>query len=209
MATAVRADTGTDATDLPVIVRAAVVLGVVQAACVLLVSVINRRLTGTADVALTAVVVAAGATVTIFYPAMRTRPRTIEGIAGAAGIGLGAALMFLIIDVSLLQPFGTYTNRWREIGGGSNWWYHPTWWIVGSYLAWLGAWIFANQASKRGAPSLPLAIGLVALLASAIGTAAAALHFPGASFNVPTFAVAVLPALTLGTWISGLGAPRR
>ena len=50
---------------------------------------------------------------------------------------------------------------------------------------------------------------MVALLASAIGTAAAALHFPGASFNVPTFAVAVLPALTLGTWISGLGASRR
>lgn len=208
MATAVHADSGTDATDLPLVVRAAVFLGVVQAVCVLLVSVINKRLTGTADIALTGVVVAVGTAFTIFFPAMRTRPRTIEGIAGAAGIGLGAALVFLVIDVSLLQPIGTYTNRWREIGGDSNWWYHPTWWIVGSYLPWLGAWILANQASRRGEPSLPVAIGLVALLASAIGTAAAMLHFPGASFNVATFAVAVLPALTLGTWISGLGAPR-
>ena len=37
--------------------------------------------------------------------------------AGAAGIGLAAAGVYLLVDVSLLQPIGTYTNRWREIGG--------------------------------------------------------------------------------------------
>lgn len=209
MATAVPMDNSTDATDVPVILRGSIVLGVVQAVCVLLVSLINKAMTGTADAALTGVVVAVGAVVTMFYPAMRTRPRTIEGIAGAAGIGLGAALAFLVLDVALLQPLGTYTNRWYEVGGGSNWWYHPTWWMVGCYLSWLGAWIFANQANKNGAPSTPGAVALVAVLTAVVGAAAAALHFPGASFNVPTFAVAVLPALTLATWISGFGASKR
>jgi hypothetical protein len=52
-------------------------------------------------------------------------------------------------------------------------------------------------------------VALVAVLTAVFGAAAAALHFPGASFNVPTFAVAMLPALTLGTWISGFGASKR
>jgi hypothetical protein len=202
-------DNSTDATGVSIILRGSIVLGVVQAVCVFLVSLINKAMTGTADAALTGVVVAVGSIVTMFYPAMLTRPRTIEGIAGAAGIGLGAALAFLVVDVALLQPLGTYTNRWYEVGGGSNWWYHPTWWMVGCYLSWLGAWIFANQANKTGAPSLPGAVALVAILTAVVGAAAAALHFPGASFNVPTFAVAVLPALTLGTWISGFGASPR
>jgi hypothetical protein len=202
-------DNSTDATGVSIILRGSIVLGVVQAVCVFLVSLINKAMTGTADAALTGVVVAVGSIVTMFYPAMLTRPRTIEGIAGAAGIGLGAALAFLVVDVALLQPLGTYTNRWYEVGGGSNWWYHPTWWMVGCYLSWLGAWIFANQANKNGAPSLPGAVALVAILTAVVGAAAAALHFPGASFNVPTFSVAVLPALTLGTWISGFGASPR
>ena len=75
--------------------------------------------------------------------------RTIEGIAGAAGIGLGAAFVFLLLDVVLLQNIGTYTNRWWQIGG-SNWWYHPIWWMVGTFLPWFGAWILANQAARNG-----------------------------------------------------------
>ncbi len=209
MATAVPLDNSTDTTDVALIVRASMVLGAMQSVAVFLVSIINRSLTGMADAALTGVVVAAGVIVTAWYPAMRTRPRTIEGIAGGAAIGLGAAFAFLLIDVALLQPLGTYTNRWHEVGGGSNWWYHPVWWMVGSYLSWMGAWIFANQANKSGASSLPGAIGLVAVLTAVFGAAAAALHFPGAGWNVPTFAVAVLPAVTLGAWTSGFGVPSR
>ncbi len=209
MATAVSLDHSSDSTDVPIIVRASIVLGLVQAVCVFAVSMINRALTGTADHALTGVVVAIGTVVTMIYPATRTRPRTIEGIAGAAGIGLGAALAFMLVDVAVLQPLGTYTNRWHEIGGGSNWWYHPTWWMVGCFISWMGAWILANQANKNGQSSIGGAIGLVAVLTAVVGAAAAALHFPGASFNVPTFAVAVLPALALGTWISSFGASKR
>ena len=208
MATAARLDTTHDATAVPHIIRGAIHLGLIQAVCVFLVSLINRTLEGTADPALTGVVVALGATATILLPGLRTRPRSIEGIAGAAGIGLGATITFLVLDVTLLQPLHTYTNRWHEIGGGSNWWYHPVWWMVGTYLAWMGAWILANQTNKHGAPSAIGVVGLVGGWTVAIGAIAAATHFPLASWNVPTFAVAVLPALILGVVVSGLGAKR-
>ena len=84
-------------------------------------------------------------------PGLWTRARTIEGIAGAAGIGLAAAFVFMVIDVALFQPLGLWTNRWLEIGGGANWWYHPVWWMVGTYLTWMGALVQANQAAKSGA----------------------------------------------------------
>ncbi|MEO5800263.1 MAG: hypothetical protein ABIZ70_02630 [Gemmatimonadales bacterium] len=208
MATAARLDLSSDATEVPSVLRGAVQLGLIQAVCVFVVSLINRSLEGTPDHALTALVVAIGAAATILLPGLRTRPRTIEGIAGAAGIGLGATVMFLLVDVTLLQPLHTYTNRWREVGGGSNWWYHPVWWMVGTYLSWMGAWILANQSNKNGAPSVPGAIGLIVVLTALFGAVAAAVHFPLAGWNVPTFAVAVLPALALSAVVSGLGAKR-
>ncbi len=208
MATAARLETPSDATEIPSVVRGAVQLGLIQAVCVFAVSLINRTLEGTADHALTAVVVALGATATILLPGLRTRPRSIEGIAGAAGIGLGATITFLVLDVILLQPLHTYTNRWHEVGGGSNWWYHPVWWMVGTYLSWMGAWILANQTNKHGAPSIAGAIGLIALFTAGFGALAAAIGFPLAGWNVPTFGVAVLPALALGAVVSGLGAKR-
>ena len=125
MSSAVRADSGTDLTDLPYVLRSAVTLGVITAVVVVAMSFITRFLAGAAEFGLGAVVLVAGLTAVTFLPGSWTRPRTIEGIAGAAGIGLAATVVFLVIDVSALQPTGMYTNRWREIGGGSNWWYHP------------------------------------------------------------------------------------
>lgn len=206
MATAVRLDGNADTTELPIILRGSAILGVIQSVCVFAVSVINKALEGTADAALTGVVVFVGATLTIVLPGLWTKARTIEGISGAAGIGLGATVMFLILDVAILQPLGTYTNRWHEIGGHSNWWYHPVWWMAGCYLSWLGAFIMANQAAKSGKPSVGGMLGMVAVLTVACGAIAAVTGFPGAGWNVPTFAVAVLPALALGTWASSLGA---
>jgi hypothetical protein len=137
-------------------------------------------------------------------PGLWTRARTIEGIAGAAGIGLGATVVFLLIDVALLQPIGTYTNRWREIGGFSNWWYHPVWWMVGTYLPWMGAWILAHQ-SDHGRPQSILAMMAGALAFTFIcGVAAVLIHFPGARWNVPTFGIAFLPGLALATLFSGM-----
>jgi hypothetical protein len=148
--------------------------------------------------------VAVAILVTAFFPGLRTRARSIEGIAGAAAIGLGATVVFLLVDVALLQPLGVYTNRWREIGGGSNWWYHPVFWMAGTFLPWMGAWILANQAAK-GAASFPAAAALTLVLTLAAGVAAVLVGFPGAGWNVPTFGVAGLAGLPLAVLVSSLG----
>lgn len=207
MSSAVRADSGTDLTDLPYVLRSAVTLGVITAVVVVAMSFITRFLAGAAEFGLGALVLVAGLTAVTFLPGSWTRPRTIEGIAGAAGIELAATVVFLVIDVSALQPTGIYTNRWREIGGGSNWWYHPVWWMVGTFLPWMGAQILASQA-RSGAVSI--AKGMVTALALSIvcWVLAVLLHFPGAGWNLGSFGVAFLPGVTLAAVLGALGGRR-
>ena len=153
MAGAVELSSDYDRTDVPHIVRCSIQLGILESVFVLLCSLITRFLEGPAETIPLAIVLVIGLALVSGLPGLWTRARTIEGIAGAAGIGLGATVVFLLIDVALLQPIGTYTNRWREIGGFSNWWYHPVWWMVGTYLPWMGMWILANQAIRGGGAS--------------------------------------------------------
>lgn len=198
-----------DLTDIPSIVRGAVKLGLLEAVVVLLASLVSRLLPlGALQTVLLAAIVFAGLAAVTFLPGLWTRPRTIEGIAGAAGIGLAATWVFLLIDVSLLQNIGTYGNRWEQIGGGSNWWYHPVWWMVGTFLPWFGAWMLANQLTRRGTVSAPVAFATAVVCAVVLGMVAVVVHFPGAGWGVATFGVAFLPGLALATLISGLGAKR-
>ena len=175
---------------------------------VLLFSLASRFLGGIAETIVCGIILVAGLAAVTMLPGLWTRAVTIEGIAGAAGIGLGATGVFLLLDILLLQNIGTYTNRWYEIGGGSNWWYHPVWWMVGTFLPWMGAWILANQRVKNGRPSV--ASGLVAafLLTIVIAILAVLLGFPGARWSLGTFAVAFLPALALATAVSAIGKRR-
>ena len=196
-----------DLTDVPAIVRGSVVLGLIEAGAVLLFSVLNRLLDGPLETVLLAIVLLAAVGAVTLLPGIWTRARTIEGIAGAAGIGLGATFVFLLIDVVLLQNIGTYTNRWWQIGG-SNWWYHPVWWMVGTFLPWLGAWILANQLARNGRTSAVAAYGLAVGLAIVSAVVAVMIGFPGAGWNLATFGVAFLPGLALATLFSGLGARR-
>jgi hypothetical protein len=198
-----------DLTDIPSIVRGAVKLGLFESVIVLLVSLVSRLLMdGVLQTALIAVIVLVGLAGVILLPGLWTRPRTIEGIAGAAGIGLGAAIVFLLVDVTLLQNIGTYGHRWWDLGGGANWWYHPVWWMAGTFLPWMGAWILANQLTK-GAPASPVgAFGLVVGCSVVLASVAVLAHFPGAGWGVGTFGVAFLPGVALATVISGLGARR-
>jgi hypothetical protein len=207
MSSAVELERDIDRTDVPFIVRGAVKVGLITAIAVLLYSLVSRFTGGVVESALKAFVVGAGAYLVTFLPGQWTRARTIEGIAGAAGIGLAGTVVYLLIDVTLLQTIGTYTNRFREIGGGSNWWYHPVWWMVGTVLPWMGAFIIANQAA-RGGVSVPKAAGLVAVLALVLGVVAVVLHVPHAEWSVPTFGVAIIPALAVATAITGLGQRR-
>lgn len=194
-----------DVTDVPTVVAGGLKLGFIEAIMVLLFSLASRLLGGPLETIVCAIILVFGLAAVTFLPAVWTQPRTIEGIAGAAGIGLAATVVFLFVDVILLQNIGTYSNRWLEIGGGSDWWYHPVWWMVGTFIPWMGAWTLANQVD-RGRDASPLAGYLTALVAALlIGAVASALHFPGAHWGIGTFAVAYLPGLALATLMSGLG----
>jgi len=209
MSSAVHPKTTADHTDLPYVLRASVKLGLLESLAVLVIGLASRYLGGLTEQAVLLVLVTAGVLAVTFLPGLWTRAETVEGISGAAGIGLAAAVVFLIVDVALFQPLGLYTHRWRDIGGGSNWWYHPIWWMVGTYLPWLGAWIIANQTVRGRAPGLVTVALPVLVLTIILAVLAIAVHFPGAGWNVGTFGVAFLPGLALATVVSVLGARRK
>jgi len=196
-----------DLTDVPSIVRGAVLLGLFESVAVLLISLASRLLDGPLETIVLAALLVIGLAPVTLLPGTWTRPRTIEGIAGAAGIGLGATFVFLLVDVVLLQHIGTYTNRWWQIGG-SNWWYHPVWWMVGTFLPWMGAWILANQMERNGRVSAPAAFGTAVAFALLVAVLAVLIGFPGARWNLPTFGIAFLPGLALATALSALGGRR-
>jgi hypothetical protein len=197
-----------DATDVPAIVAASVKLGLLEAALVLLFSLASRLLGGAIETVVCGLIVVAGLAAVTMLPGLWTRAFTIEGIAGAAGIGLGAAGVFLLLDVMLLQNIGTYSHRWHEIGGGSNWWYHPVWWMVGSFLPWMGAWILANQTARDGRPAAVTGLLTAFVAAVIIAVLAILLGFPGARWTLGTFAVAFLPGLAAATIASAIGRRR-
>jgi hypothetical protein len=196
-----------DVTDVPSIVRGSVLLGLLESLVVLVFSLVNRFLDGPAELVLLALILLTGLAAVTLLPGLWTRPLTIEGIAGAAGIGLGAAFVFLLVDVVLLQNIGTYTNRWWQIGG-SNWWYHPVWWMAGTFIPWMGGWILANQAARTGRTSAVGAFGTAVVFALIAAVVANLIGFPGARWNLPTFGIAFLPGLALATAFSALGTRR-
>lgn len=208
MTSAVHASANHDQTNLIHVLRQGALLGVVQAALVLAFSVVSRFLEGAPELAIRAVIVVAGIAATTILPGLWTRARTIEGIAGAAGIGLWATVVFTLVDALGLQWIGTYTNRWLEIGGGSNWWYLPVWWMAGTYLAWLGAYALANTAARSGEPAPRNVLVTSLVLAVIIGVVSAFAGFPGAQLGLGTMAVAYLPALALTVVVTLMGARR-
>jgi len=208
MSTTAHMDRDYDATAVPEIVLGSIKLGLIEAALVLLFSLGSRFLGGILEVVVCAIVLIVGLAAVTILPGLWTRPRTIEGLAGAAGIGLGAAGVFLLVDIVLLQNIGTYSSRWYEIGGGSNWWYHPVWWMVGTFVPWMGGWMLANH-SLRGRQWSPLMAFAVALgIAALVAAVAVTLNFPGAHWTLGTFAVAFLPGLVLATLLSAIGERR-
>ena len=206
--TSAAAAQSSDRVEIPRIVRLAIILGIIQAIIVALFAVVTRLFDGPVEKILEAVLLVIGLAATIILPGLWTRARNIEGIAAAAGIGLAATVVFLLVDVALLQPLGAYTFRWRALGGGSNWWYHPVWWMAGTYLSWMGAFILANQTARNGRPSVGGLVALVLIGAAVLGAIGVVLHVPGAAWSIPTFGIAVLPALALATVISGMGTRR-
>jgi hypothetical protein len=209
MTSAMAVDSAADQTDLPNILRGGVKLGILQSVLVAVFAVLQVRLEGTVELLVCGAILVIGVALSIVLPGHWTRARTIEGIAGAAGIGLAAALVFMVVDVALLQPLHIWSNRWLQIGGGANWWYHPVWWMVGTYITWQGAWIQANQAAKNGIDN-PIVVVIGTLAAAAICLAiGVVIGIPNAGWNLGSYGVAVLPGLALYTAVSSVGVPRR
>jgi hypothetical protein len=208
MTTTVDARDDYDLTAVPAIVAGSIKLGLIEAVAVLLFSLASRFLGGILETIICALVLLAGLAAVSMLPGLWVRPRTIEGLAGAAGIGLGASGVFLLVDVILLQNIGTYTSRWYEIGGGSNWWYHPVWWMVGTFLPWMGAWLLANQADRGRERSPGVGFATALGLAVLIAIGAILLGFPGAHWSLATFAIAFLPGLVLAAAVSAVGERR-
>jgi hypothetical protein len=151
---------------------------------------------------LQALIVLATGTAVSFLPARLTQARHVEGIAGAAAIGLWGTVVFMAIDIVLLRPFKAYPWTWDAIGGGSTWWYLPIWWMLGTFLAWTGGIVSAARAA-RGETALarvatPVLVGAVALVVVArLAQLDLGLVLPAEAGAGFTIALAVLAVVAL------------
>ena len=84
------------------------------------------------------IVVLAGGTFAAFLPGLLVSPQTGDGIAGTAAVGLWGTVVFSAFDIILLRTFHAYPWTWDAIGGNSTWWYLPMWWMLGTFVAWMG-----------------------------------------------------------------------
>lgn len=135
-----------------------------------------------------------------FLPGLWTVARTAEGIAGAAAVGLVGTVGFSAIDIALLRPFHAYPWTWDAIGGGSSWWYLPVWWMLGTFLAWMGAIVTAGSAARGETTLVRRVVPVVAVTIVAATVARLAgvpLALPVAAGGAFTLTLAALAVLTL------------
>src|SRR5213082_123867 len=140
------------------------------------------------------IVLTAGIAVSLL-PGRLTEARHVEGIAGAAAIGLWGTVVFTAIDIVLLRPFKAYPWAWDAVGGGSTWWYLPVWWMLGTFLAWMGGIVRAGQATL-GRTALPAVAGAVVLAAIA-RLAGLGVSLPAAAGGAFTIVLAALAVVAL------------
>jgi hypothetical protein len=150
---------------------------------------------GAAREAVITLIVLAGATVAALLPGRWAAARTAEGVAGAAAIGLWGTVVFMAVDIVLFRPLKAYPWTWDAIGGGSTWWYLPIWWMLGTYVAWMGGLLAASRGdtglARAAAP--PVAGALV--IAGLAGGLGCPVRFPvnaGAGFVLTLTALALI-----------------
>src|SRR5437867_2245276 len=116
--------TASDRSDFRTVMVGGTQIGVLTAVAVVAFLIVSRQVpAGMLQRALEALVVLAAGTAVSFLPALLTQARHVEGIAGAAAIGLWGSVVFTAIDIAVLRPFQAYPWTWDAIGGGSTWWY--------------------------------------------------------------------------------------
>jgi hypothetical protein len=176
-------------------------IGLLTAAAVVAFLIVSRQVTAVLPQrVLEALIVLATGTAVSFLPARLTQARHVEGIAGAAAIGLWGTVVFMAIDIVLLRPFKAYPWTWDAIGGGSTWWYLPIWWMLGTFLAWTGGIVSAARAAHGEASiaraATPALVGAVALVVVA-RLARLDLVLPAEAGAGFTIALAVLAVVAL------------
>jgi hypothetical protein len=192
-----------DRSDFRTVLTSGTKVGLVTAAAVVLYLLVAKHVpAGSVRGGLETLLVLAAGTAAAFLPGRWSAARSVEGIAGAAAIGLWGTLVFSGVDIVLLRPMKAYPWTWDAVGGGSTWWYLPIWWMLGTFLAWMGGVLTAAEAA-RGRSSLartaaPVLIGAVVLAAAArfAGLHAVLPVEAGAGFAV-TLPVLVVLALAL------------
>jgi hypothetical protein len=149
-----------DRSDVRVILLGGLRLGVLTTVGVVAFALLTRALAGPTEVVVQSVLLIAGGVAFSYVPSLTVRPRTVDGIAWAAMVGLLGALVFTVLDTAILRPARLYHWTWDAIGGGSGFWYVPVWWMGSAVLAWLGAWTVALVA-RGGRDPVPLVVGLL------------------------------------------------
>jgi hypothetical protein len=142
--------------DARTIVVGGIQLGVVTAGGVVLFALLSRAMSGTAEAIVQSLIVLVGGTVVTYWPAAMVRPREVDTIGWTTLLAYVGTVVFTILDIALLRPLGMYHWTWDAIGGGSGFWYISLWWMGGTFLAWMGAWVYAI----RGRVSSPAALAL-------------------------------------------------
>jgi hypothetical protein len=131
------------------------IVGAVTGAAVILFLLVSRLLpAGIVASIVLMIIVVAGGVAAAFLPGFFAGSRTVQGVASAAAIGLWGTIVFMAIDIVLLRPFKAFPWTWDAIGGGSTWWYLPIWWMLGTFVAWMGAIVTAGRGARGGDTSI-------------------------------------------------------
>ena len=171
--TAGTAPATTDRSDFRHILISGTWVGAAIGAAVIVYLLVSRLVApGIAQTLLQSAVVLAAAVAAGLLPAQWTTARSTQGIAGAAAVGLWGTIVFMAIDIIALRPLKAYPWTWDAVGGGSTWWYLPIWWMLGTFVAWMGGLLTAGRAA-RGSPTSLLAIATPVLVGALVVTAAA------------------------------------
>ncbi len=142
--------------DVRTMVGGGVKLGIITAIGVTVFALVSRPMpAGTTETVVQSLLVVVGGALFSYLPAYWVRPRSTDGIAWTALLGLLGAVAFTVVDTAVLRPLSLYHWTWDEIGGGSGFWYIPVWWMGAAVLAWLGAWVTAITTRAGRVAELP------------------------------------------------------
>jgi hypothetical protein len=199
--------TAVDRSEFRHVLLSGTIVGLVVAAAVVLYLIVSRLLpAGIVASLLETIIALAGGIAAAFLPGFLAASRTVQGIASAAAIGLWGTIVFMAVDIILLRPFKAYPWTWDAVGGGSTWWYLPIWWMLGTFLAWLGALVTAGRANRStrddrraemvsiAALAMPVVVG-AAVIALAMTLARVHVYLPvaaGAGFVAVLLVLAVV-----------------